>query len=170
MKPNTDRSFITFMAALAIGALGAITSLHAFARDSSENTIVMVCEHGSVKSLMAASIFNRRAKERGLPFHAVSHGVNPDATVPAKISEALSRDGYNVSRFVPTLATTENLTNARRVVAIGVDLSAIAPAVAAKASRWDDVPAASMDYAAARAAIEKHIELLLDELAGTASR
>lgn len=151
---------------LAACALCAVASLRASAQNSAEYTIVMVCEHGSVKSLMASSIFNRRAKERGLPFHAISRGVNPDAAVPEPIAESLRRDGFDVSHFVPTLATAEDFTSARRVVAIGVDLSAIAPVAVPTTSRWDDVPAASVDYAAARASIEKHIELLLDELAG----
>ena len=154
------------MMALALCALCAVASLRASAQSSAENTIVMVCEHGSVKSLIAASLFNRRAKERGLPFHAISRGVNPDATVPEPIAESLGRDGFDVSHFVPTLATAEDLTSAHRVVAIGVDLSAIAPVAVPTTSHWDDVPPASVDYAAARASIEKHIELLLDELAG----
>ena len=154
------------MMAFAVCALCAVASLSASAQGSPENTIVMVCEHGSVKSLIAASIFNRRAKERGLPFHAISRGVNPDAKVPTPIAEAMGRDGFDVSHFVPTLATAEDLSNARRVVAIGVDLSAVAPAAVQKTSRWDDVPAASVNYAAARTAIEEHIESLLDELAG----
>jgi protein-tyrosine-phosphatase len=165
MKSDTRHSFTTFMVVLAVSALCAVASLNASAQSSAENTIVMVCEHGSVKSLMAASIFNRRAKERGLPFHAISRGVNPDATVPGPIAEALGRDGFDVSHFVPTLATAEDLTSARRVVAIGVDLSAIAPVAISTTIRWDDVPAASVDYEAARASIERHIELLLDELA-----
>jgi arsenate reductase (thioredoxin) len=167
VKPNNRGSFGKFMMTLTIAAFCATVPLRVSAQGSSENTIVMVCEHGSVKSLMAASMFNRRAKQRGLPFHAVARGVNPDATVPAPIAEALERDGFNVSQFVPTLATSEDLTNARRIVAIGVDLPTIAPAASTTASRWDDVPAASLDYEAARASIEKHIELLLDELART---
>jgi len=67
---------------------------------------------------------------------------------------------------VPTRAAADDLAHARRVVAIGVDLAALTPAAAAKASRWDDVPPASVNYAAARASIEKHVELLLDEIAG----
>ena len=166
MKPNIRRSFPTFVVALAICALYTVVSSRASAQSSAENTIVMVCEHGSVKSLMAALQFNRRAKERGLPFRAESRGVEPDAAVPAKIAEALARDGFDVSHFAPTRVTAEELTSARHVVAIGVDLTAIAPAAASKASHWDDVPPASVDYAAARASMEKHIELLLDELAG----
>jgi len=163
MKPNTCGSILTFMVALAICALAPV---HTSAGDSAADVIVMVCEHGSVKSLMAASIFNRRATARGLPFRAISRGVNPDATVPTAIAAALERDGFDASHFVPTLATTGDLATARRVVAIGVDLAPIAPAAASVADHWDDVPAASLDYAAARAALEKHIEALLDELAG----
>jgi protein-tyrosine-phosphatase len=165
VKSNTRHSFATFMMAFALCALCAVASMRASAQSPPENTIVMVCEHGSVKSLMAASIFNRRAKERGLPFHAISRGVNPDASVPTPIAEALGRDGFDVTHFVPTLATAGDLTGAHRVVAIGVDLSAIAPVAVPKTIRWDDVPAASVDFAAARASIAKHIELLLDELA-----
>lgn len=43
--------------------------------DGRENTIVFVCLHGSVKSQMASAHFNRVARERGLPFRAVSRGV-----------------------------------------------------------------------------------------------
>ena len=44
--------------------------------------VVFVCEHGSVKSLVAQEWFNRRAKERGLAVRAVSRGITPDASVP----------------------------------------------------------------------------------------
>jgi protein-tyrosine-phosphatase len=122
----------------------------------------MVCDNGSVKSLMAASIFNRRANERGLPFHAISRGMNPDAAVPAPIAEALGRDGFDVSHFVPSLATTENLTSAARRGNRRRPINNRARAVPTR-SRWDDVPAARMDYAAARASIEKPIRCLATE-------
>ena len=95
-------------------------------------------------------------------------GENPRISRARVISATFrgSPDGFDVSHFVPTLATAEDLTSAHRVVAIGVDLSAIAPVAVPRTSHWDDVPPASVDYAAARASIEKHIELLLDELAG----
>ena len=166
MKRNNRQSFPALMVALTICVLCTVASPGAWAQISSENTVVMVCEHGSVKSLMAALQFNRRAKERGLPFHAISRGVSPDAAVPTTIAEALARDGFDVPHFVPTRAAADDLAHARRVVAIGVDLAALTPAAAAKASRWDDVPPASVNYAAARASIEKHVELLLDEIAG----
>jgi hypothetical protein len=37
--------------------------------------VVFVCEHGSVKSLIASTYFNQRAKARGLAFAAVARGA-----------------------------------------------------------------------------------------------
>ena len=39
--------------------------------------VLMVCEHGNVKSLMAASFFNELAKARHLPFHAIARARRP---------------------------------------------------------------------------------------------
>jgi len=50
-------------------------------------------------------------------------------------------------------------------VAIGVDLSPFMRAGAEKpVEHWDDVPAASVDYSAARRALKRHVDALLDEL------
>ena len=53
--------------------------------------VVFVCEHGSVKSLVAMEHFNRRARERGLPYQAVARGLAPDRAVPEAV-----RVGYAV--------------------------------------------------------------------------
>jgi hypothetical protein len=50
------------------------------------------------------------------------------------------------------------------VIAIGVDISAFADGRRFFVEQWDDVPAASVDYAAARAALLRHIQPLLNEL------
>jgi arsenate reductase (thioredoxin) len=42
-----------------------------------DSQVLFVCEHGNVKSLMAASYFNQLARERRLPFQAVSRGSPP---------------------------------------------------------------------------------------------
>jgi arsenate reductase (thioredoxin) len=126
--------------------------------------VLLVCEHGSVKSLMAASLFNEAATARGLPFRAVSRGVTPDERVPEKIAAALGQEGFDVQSFKPVRVSSEDLNNASRVVAISVDLSAFASGAKVPIERWDDVPAASVDYAAAHAALLRHVERLLDEL------
>jgi len=125
---------------------------------------VFVCEHGNVKSLIGASLFNRIAKERGLPFHAVARGVTPEASVPPKIADALYGDGVEVAGFTPQKLSSADVSNAYRTVGIGVDLSAFSAGPHAPIEQWDDVPPASIDYAASRAALLRHIDVLLDEL------
>jgi arsenate reductase (thioredoxin) len=126
--------------------------------------VLLVCEHGSVKSLMAASLFNQAAAARSLPFRAVSRGVTPDERVPEKIADALSRQGFDVQNFKPMRVSNVDLQNASRIVAIGVDPNAFAGGAQAPVERWDDVPAASVDYAAAHDSLQRHVERLLDEL------
>ncbi len=125
-------------------------------------TVVFVCEHGTVKSVIAAEIFNKRAAERKLAFRAVSRGVTPDAAVPEGVAANLAKDGYDVAAFKPKALAKDDVAGAVQVVAIGVDPPLLAGAKAV--SRWTDVPPASTEYAAARDAMAKRIEALLDTL------
>lgn len=129
-----------------------------------DDRIVFVCEHGSVKSLIAASLFDRAAADRGLPYRAASRGVRPDGRVPPGIAAALSEDGFKVEGFRPQGLATDDIAGATRIIAIGVDLTAHSGKARAPIQSWDDVPAASVDYAAARAALQRHIDALLDDL------
>ena len=62
--------------------------------DAVDKTIVFVCLHGVVNSQMAASYFNKVARERGLPFKAVSRGIEPMYwSVPVRIQDGLALDG-----------------------------------------------------------------------------
>jgi arsenate reductase len=132
--------------------------------------ILMVCEHGSVKSLMAASLFNRAAMERRLPFRAIARGVSPDPAVPPAIEAALARDGYDVKRFVPLKVSDSELRSAARVVAISLGPGALTLESGTRIDSWRDVPAASTDYAAAMASLERHVDSLLDELERSPAR
>jgi arsenate reductase (thioredoxin) len=122
--------------------------------------VVFVCEHGSAKSLVAASLFERLARERGLVVKAVSRGTDPDAEVPAGVVEALRGDGFDVSAFRPEALTAADARSAARVVAIGVDLSEAASA-GGRVESWSDIPPVSSGYPAARAALMARIEVLL---------
>jgi arsenate reductase len=150
---------------ILFGVLAAAqTSAQApLAPEDETSDIVFVCEHGSVKSLMATTFFNNAARERGLPFRAVSRGVTPDPAVPPKITAALAAEGFDARDFKPTAVSTAELSRAKRIVAIGVDLTPLAPTQAV-IERWDDVPAASIDYPAARRSLKQHVEQLLREL------
>ncbi|HEX7642436.1 MAG TPA: hypothetical protein VF472_09570 [Burkholderiaceae bacterium] len=131
--------------------------------------ILFICEHGNVKSLMAVSYFNRVAKERHLPFVAISRGVAPDsATVPPAIVEGLRRQGFDVSSFHPVKVTEQDITSARRAVAIGVPSLSAVGSINASLETWNDVPPATVDFQASSASIKVHIEALLSQL--TASR
>jgi protein-tyrosine-phosphatase len=126
--------------------------------------VLLVCERGSVKSLMAASLFNQAASERSLPFRAVSRGVTPDERVPEKIADSMARHGFDAQNFKPVRVTSVDVSNAARVVAIGIDPRTFASEARVPVDRWDDVPAASVDYVAAYESLRRHVELLLDEL------
>ncbi len=54
--------------------------------------IVFVCEHGSAKSIIAVSYFNKIAKEKNLSWEAVSRGTSPDAEISAKTKKLLTDD------------------------------------------------------------------------------
>ena len=139
--------------------------------DARPAQILMVCEHGNVKSLMAASYFNQLAKARRLPFVAVSRGVAPDSTtVPAAIIEGLRADGFDVSSFHPTTLAASDVTAAHRVVLISTELPSGIPAGARQPERWIDVPPASTNYAAAREALKARVRALLNELSGEEKR
>ena len=148
---------------LAVWAI-AVSMLAGVVRAESPSTVVLVCEHGSVKSLMAASMFNQSATRRGLPFRAIARGVTPDEVVPPKIASALLQEGFDVKGFKPTRLGAADLVGASQVVSIGVDLSAFTRDAATPLEAWNDVPAASENYAAARSALQSRVNRLLDEL------
>jgi protein-tyrosine-phosphatase len=80
-------------------------------------TIVFVCLHGSVKSQMAAAHFNQIAKERGLPFVAVSRGIAVDSSIPTRIRDGLALEGLVPLNDVPRGLTAEEANGASKVFA-----------------------------------------------------
>jgi arsenate reductase len=133
-----------------------------------EPQVLFVCEHGNVKSVMAASYFNDEAKARGLHAHATSRASASDpGPVPAPIAEGLRRDGYDVSRLEPRQVAESDVVASRRVVLINTDLPGTVPVGNVVTERWNDVPAASADFAAARDMLREHVRALVEELART---
>jgi protein-tyrosine-phosphatase len=126
--------------------------------------ILFVCEHGSAKSLVAASLFERMARERGVDARAISRGTAPDPSVPPAVVEALRADGFDVAAFRPRALTGADVAAAVRVVAIGVDLGPLAAKAGPRTVRWDSVPPVSTSYPEARRDLVARIERLLEEL------
>jgi arsenate reductase (thioredoxin) len=133
--------------------------------NSTNSQILFVCEHGNVKSLMAAVYFNEIAQARNLPYRAISRGSAPDSdTVPPSIIAGLHADGLDVSGFRPTAVTSTDLTSSKHLVLIGTALPETASGATPETETWADVPPASINYAAARDSIKAHILLLVDQL------
>jgi arsenate reductase len=128
--------------------------------------VLFVCEHGNVKSLMAASYFNQMAQEQDLPLRAISRGSAPDSdTVPVAIREALKGDGFDVSAFHPVAVSTTDISTSHRVVIIGTTLPASVGAPGVTIDQWNDVPPASVNYAASRESLKAHVKELIRQLA-----
>jgi sterol desaturase/sphingolipid hydroxylase (fatty acid hydroxylase superfamily)/protein-tyrosine-phosphatase len=128
--------------------------------------VTFVCEHGSAKSLMAASYFNRLVQQRGLPFRGVSRGSAPNSdAAPTSVARQLEKEGFDVSGFRPSAVSAQDILASERVITIGATLPARVESPQSKVERWDDVPAVSTDYAASSAALKARVEELVESLA-----
>jgi protein-tyrosine-phosphatase len=126
----------------------------------SENTVLFVCLHGAAKSLIAASHLERLARERGITVRTEFAGMEPDpALTPAAVA-GLQAEGIAVRGQRPRRVTADDIRHASRVVSFGCDLGALAPGVPVE--RWDDVPAVSENYRAARDVIVSRLPGLLE--------
>ncbi len=148
---------VLILAFVAVATLGQVKPR----KPEPPRSVVFVCEHGNVKSLIAREWFNRLAASRGLDLRALSRGVTPEKSVPAAIADALRRDGFDVGGFEPRAFSAADATGAARVVGIGVDLSSAGERSDAPLETWPDIPPASENYAASRDALRARIEALL---------
>jgi protein-tyrosine-phosphatase len=131
-----------------------------------QSQVLFVCEHGNVKSLMAALYFNQMAHERKLPFRAVSRGSAPDSTgVPPAIVAGLRKDGFDVTAFHPAAVASADIAASQHLVLINTELPANTQAPGISAERWTDVPPASVNFDAARDSLRVHVARLIDQLA-----
>jgi protein-tyrosine-phosphatase len=147
-------------------ALAAALQLAAPARASDtaapdNKTIVFVCLHGSVKSQMAAAHFNRIARERGLPYTAISRGIEVDSSIPPRIRAELNQEGLAPLDDVPQQLTAAEAAGAVKVVAFDTVPEKTRGTV--DVNYWSDVPATSKNYPALRDAIVHHIDDLVRE-------
>lgn len=120
--------------------------------------ILFLCQHGGAKSVIAASLFNRVAGERGLSFVAVAAAAEePYDAVPVPVADRLQHEGLDVRAFKPRQVAPGEVGAAARIVTIGCD-------VPGAHERWDDVPAASEDLEGSVAAIRRHVDALAEAL------
>jgi len=164
---STSISLVLFSLAVAFGA--HVTAQSVTATPPPHPTeVLFVCEHGSVKSLVAMQHFNRKAQERGLPYRAVARGTAPQPTVPASVREGLHRDGFDVGSFVPRLLRATDVDSVALVVSFDDDITKTVGG-RTRYLKWDDLPGVVRDYSRGREAIVRRIDALLEALAGGAS-
>jgi protein-tyrosine-phosphatase len=162
---TAGRFLALIMPALIVFGLGQLTvaasAADAVAPDG--KTIVFVCLHGSVKSQMAAAHFNRIARERGLPYTAISRGIEVDSSIPTRIRDNLNLDGLAPLDDVPQPLMPGEADGAVKVIAF--DAVPDEKRGVAEVNYWSDVPPATKDYTAARDVIVHHIDDLIPALA-----
>jgi arsenate reductase len=152
------------------GALAAIISLGAL-RDlsaqripaSTGKTVLFVCEHGTVKSLLAKVLFEQYAQEVGLRMRAESRGTHVDSIVPPWMLRGLALDQVNLGSWHPQSLESTDLANASYVVSFDVPQSATAAARAPR-TQWDGLPSVTQNYSMGRDAIKARVHQLVDSL------
>src|SRR5271163_1015810 len=126
--------------------------------------VVFVCEHGTVKSLVAMEYFNRRAQERGLTYRAVARGTAPGLSVPSPVRDGLLADGFDVSTFQPRKFEESDVDHASLIVSFDQDVARIA-GTEVRYLKWDDLPGVLTDFARGCDEIVRRVDELIDELA-----
>lgn len=125
--------------------------------------VLFVCEHGTVRSLLAKVFFEQYAAEVGLPMQAVSRGTRADSVLPPWMQRNLAADHVELGGWRPQTLSADDLANASLVVSFDVPSSATAGAGAPRAF-WDSLPSVSRDYVTGRDAIKARVHRLVDSL------
>ena len=150
---------------LLLGGAPALSGAQARPKTAPDSqTVVFVCEHGTVKSVVALAWFRQLAGERHLDIRAISRGTAPDSGVPARVREGLRLDGLTLGPFTPARFTLADLASA--ITVISFDQPTVAEMVGGRvpSARWDGLPAVSEDYRIARDSIRHRVALLVDSL------
>jgi arsenate reductase (thioredoxin) len=129
----------------------------------SAKPVLFVCEHGTVRSLLAKVLFEEYAAEVGLDTKAVSRGTRADSVVPPWMQQGLAADHVALGSWRPETLRPDDLTNASFVVSFDIPIAATAGARVPQA-HWDSLPSVSKDYATGRDAIKVRVHQLVDSL------
>lgn len=129
----------------------------------SAKPVLFVCEHGTVRSLLAKVLFEQYAAEVGLDMQAVSRGTRADTLVPPWMQQGLAADHIELGAWRPQTLLPGDLTSASLVVTFDVPLAATAGARVPQV-HWDSLPSVSRDYATGREAIRVRVHQLVDSL------
>lgn len=125
--------------------------------------VLFVCEHGSAKSVIAATYFNKLAAQNGLSLRAVSRGTTPDETLSANTVMGLANDGLIPSESSPQKLSPDDMGSAQMVISF-CDLSGEGYQRDISIEQWNDVPPVSQNYELARDVILSHLNRLMENI------
>ena len=125
--------------------------------------VLFVCEHGTVRSLLAKVLFEEYAAAVGLNMQAVSRGTKADSMVPPWMLQGLADDHVALGTWHPQTLQASDLRNASFVVSFDLPTVATAGTQVPRA-QWDSLPSVSRDYAMGRDAIKVRVHHLVDSL------
>jgi arsenate reductase (thioredoxin) len=166
VKQLTLRRLLCRTAALLM-ILPAMPSAPRAETAADNRMIVFVCLHGVVNSQMAAAYFNKAAKERGLPFTAVSRGIDLYQSIPVRIQDGLALDGLEPAN-PPLALTADEAARASQVLAF--DTIPVEQKGSANVTYWSGVPIAIDDYETTRDEIARRVDALVATLSNEKSR
>ena len=126
-------------------------------------TVLFVCEHGTVRSLLAKVLFEQYAAEVGLRMQAVSRGTRADSLVPPWMQQGLSADHIALGDWRPQTLRPTDLATAAYIVSFDIPRDSTAGARAPQ-EQWDGLPSVSKDYPTGRDAIKVRVRALVDSL------
>ena len=125
--------------------------------------VIFVCQHGAAKSVIAASYFNKLAKERNMNYTAECRGIDPDSVVSGTAKDGLTRDGIFDPSVRPQKLLAGDTANVERII-LFTPLPAGITNTSIKTENWSQIENVDADYEKRRNAIVKKINELLDSL------
>lgn len=128
--------------------------------DSKE--IMFVCPHGAARSPIAAAYFNKLAKEKGLNYHAVFRGTEPDETLSARTVEGLTADGINIDGWKPKLVSEKDIKKAHTIVTF--DCTVPSGTSTALQEQWNGTPSPSKAFEDYRRIVKGKVQQFVDAL------
>ena len=136
---------------------------------TNKSQIVFVCEHGAAKSIVASAWFNKLASESGVAFHSIARGTHPEPELSPIALAGLQTDGLTPGETIPQKLTVSDMDSSQFTITF-CSLSDEESHRAVDYEHWDDIPAVSDGYEAARDALLNRINHLISELKSSDSQ
>ena len=101
--------FLPVAALFVLSGSSALSAQAPLKAASDSQTVVFVCEHGTVKSVVALAYFRLLARERHLPIRAISRGTAPWIT-PSNVSSMTATFGHDARTHRPSYVNPRSET------------------------------------------------------------